>query len=126
MSRWPSEVRTRTLSDMASCNTVGVSIDGTASKRRMRATLVRFGPDLFEDLKAEAERSGISVAQFVREAVVARIAYNAGRRGDAESVPRAQSARAQARVVREESAAVRAESAQAKSHSRETRAQRAR
>lgn len=51
-------------------------------QRKMRATLVRFGPDLFEELKVEAERSGISVAQFVREAVVARIAYNAGRRGD--------------------------------------------
>jgi hypothetical protein len=60
----------------------------------MRATLVRFGPDLFEDLKAEAERSGISVAQFVREAVVARIAYNAGKRGERSFEPsRAQTAR---------------------------------
>ena len=89
----------------------------------MRATLVRFGPDLFEDLKTEAERCGISVAQFVRESVVARIAYNAGKRGERVYEPsRAQTAREQARSVREESAAVRAESRQATSHSRHVRA----
>jgi len=87
----------------------------------MRATLVRFGPDLFEDLKAEAERSGISVAQFVREAVVARIAYNAGRRGERTPGP-AELARQAARQAREESAAVRAQSQQAAAHTRQTRA----
>src|SRR5947209_16757040 len=93
-------------------------------QRRMRATLVRFGPDLFEELKAEAERSGISVAQFVREAVVARIAYNAGRRGERVSAPvgEAQAARQAARVTREESTAVRAESRQAATQSQRTRA----
>src|SRR3954469_1349184 len=93
----------------------------SSGQRRMRATLVRFGPDLFEELKSEAERSGVSVAQFVREAVVARIAYNAGRRGEPDPVTRstpAARARADARRVREEAAAVRAESKQAaaKSH----------
>ena len=48
----------------------------------MKATLVRFGPDLHEDLKAEAARSGVSVAEFVREAVIARIAHARGRRGE--------------------------------------------
>lgn len=89
----------------------------------MRATLVRFGPDLFEDLKAEAERCGISVAQFVREAVVARIAYNAGKRGEhAYDQARAHSTRADARRIREESAAVRAEARQAESQARRVRA----
>ena len=77
-----------------------------SGQRKMRATLVRFGPDLFEDLKAEAERSGISVAQFVREAVVARIAYNAGKRGE-RSLDGGHSARENARALRDESAASR-------------------
>ena len=89
----------------------------------MRATLVRFGPDLFEDLKAEAERSGISVAQFVREAVVARISYSAGKRGDrGYEAGRAETARQQARRIREESQAVRAESHQAEAQARRVRA----
>jgi hypothetical protein len=49
----------------------------------MKATLVRFGPDLYEELRAEAGRSGVSIAQYVREAVLARMAYSAGRRDDA-------------------------------------------
>src|SRR5690349_9810389 len=94
----------------------------SSGSRRMRATLVRFGPDLFEDLKAEAERSGISVAQFVREAVVARIAYSAGKRGERGYEPsRAQTARQQTQRIREESAAVRAESRQAETQARRAR-----
>jgi len=86
----------------------------------MRATLVRFGPDLFEELKAEAERSGVSVAQFVREAVVARIAYTAGRRGDgAYATSEGERVRAESRRVRSEAVAVRAESRQAAKHARE-------
>ena len=51
----------------------------------MRATLIRFGPDLLEDLRAEAARSGVSVAEVVREAVVARLAYTSARRGERPS-----------------------------------------
>jgi len=50
--------------------------------RGMQATLIRFGPDLLAAVKAEADRTGVSVAQYVREAVLARVAYTAGRRGD--------------------------------------------
>lgn len=86
----------------------------------MRATLVRFGPDLFEDLKAEAERSGISVAQFVREAVVARIAYSAGKRGErGYEASRAQTVRQRSRDLLDGSMAVRAQSEQATKRSRE-------
>src|SRR3954449_13152518 len=88
----------------------------------MKATLVRFGPDLYEDLKAEAERSGVSVAEFVREAVVARMAYNAGRRKDlrygAAARDAAAAARAESLRVREETAAVRAEHQQTVSQHR--------
>src|SRR5437764_1370763 len=50
--------------------------------RRMRATLVRFGPQLYEELQEEAAVAGVSVSQYVREAVVARIAYTAGQADD--------------------------------------------
>lgn len=52
------------------------------TSRTMRATTVRFGTDLWEMLEREAERSGVSVAQYVREAALTRIAYSAGRRGE--------------------------------------------
>ncbi len=52
------------------------------TSRTMRATTVRFGSDLWEMLEREAERSGVSVAQYVREAALTRIAYSAGRRGE--------------------------------------------
>jgi hypothetical protein len=53
------------------------------TKPRMQATLIRFSPDILEAVRAEARASGVSVAQFVREATLARVAYMAGRRGDA-------------------------------------------
>jgi hypothetical protein len=87
----------------------------------MQATLVRFGPELHAELKAEAARAGISVAQYVREAVVARIAYSAGRRGDplyGEAVAAAQRMRSLAAATRDESTAVRAEARQAVRRSR--------
>jgi hypothetical protein len=54
----------------------------TVRNRKMQATLIRFGPDLLAVVRSEADRTGVSVAQYVREAVLARIAYTAGRRGD--------------------------------------------
>jgi hypothetical protein len=40
----------------------------------MHQTTVRFGGDLWNALVEEADRSGVSVAQYVREAAVARLA----------------------------------------------------
>jgi GAF domain-containing protein len=48
----------------------------------MRATTVRFGEDLWAMLEDEAGRSGLSAAQFVREATILRLAMLAGIRGD--------------------------------------------
>jgi GAF domain-containing protein len=48
----------------------------------MRATTVRFGEDLWTMLEKEAARSGLSAAQFVREATILRLAMLAGMRGD--------------------------------------------
>ena len=51
----------------------------------MRATTVRFGEDLWRMLEREAAASGMSAAQFVREATILRLAMLAGMRGDAEA-----------------------------------------
>jgi hypothetical protein len=48
----------------------------------MHQTTVRFGSDLWEALEREATRLGVSVAQYVREAALARLVYAAGQRGD--------------------------------------------
>jgi hypothetical protein len=50
----------------------------------MHQTTVRFGPDLWQALERESSELGISVAQYVREAALARLMYTAGRRGDPE------------------------------------------
>jgi len=51
----------------------------------MRATTVRFADDLWRLLEAEASRSGVSSAQFVRDATILRLAYLAAERGDPEA-----------------------------------------
>jgi hypothetical protein len=51
-----------------------------ARPRRMHQTTVRFGPELWRMLEAETERMGVSVAHYVREAALARLAYAAGQR----------------------------------------------
>ena len=48
----------------------------------MHQTTVRFGPDLWEALEVECARLGVSVAQYLRESALARLAYTAGRRGE--------------------------------------------
>ena len=50
--------------------------------RKMHQTTVRFGPDLWLELAAEAQRAGVSVAQYVRDAALMRVAYTRGREGD--------------------------------------------
>ena len=51
--------------------------------RRMHQTTVRFGPDLWADIATQAERAGVSVAQYVRDAAMMRVAYTMGRDRDA-------------------------------------------
>jgi hypothetical protein len=50
----------------------------------MHQTTVRFGADLWDALESESGELGLSVAQYVREATLARLVYAAGKRGDAD------------------------------------------
>lgn len=50
----------------------------------MHATTVRFTDDLWELLEREAAAQGVSVAQFVRDAALMRVATVMSRRGDAD------------------------------------------
>ena len=49
---------------------------------KMHQTTVRFSPDLWESLEIECRRLGMSAAQYLREAALARLAFTAGQRGD--------------------------------------------
>jgi hypothetical protein len=48
----------------------------------MHQTTVRFGPDLWDAVEVECARLGVSAAQYLREAALARLSYSAGRRGE--------------------------------------------
>jgi GAF domain-containing protein len=48
----------------------------------MRATTVRFSEELWKLLESEAQREGVSAAQFIRDSTIMRTAYAMGRRGD--------------------------------------------
>jgi GAF domain-containing protein len=50
----------------------------------MRATTVRFGDALWKLLEREADREGVSAAQFIRDATILRAAYAMGQRGDVD------------------------------------------
>ncbi len=50
----------------------------------MRATTVRFAEALWALVEREAERDGVSAAQFIRDATIMRAAYAMGQRGDDE------------------------------------------
>jgi hypothetical protein len=50
----------------------------------MHQTTIRMGPDLWGALEAECSRLGVSVAQYLREAALARLAYTAGHLGDTD------------------------------------------
>jgi GAF domain-containing protein len=48
----------------------------------MRATTVRFSEALWTLVEREADRDGVSAAQYIRDATILRTAYGMGQRGD--------------------------------------------
>jgi hypothetical protein len=82
------------VASKATANGKGRVSGESVQRRTMRATTVRFGADLWEMLEREAELSGVSVAQYVRESALARLAFAAAQRGDLS--PWAESARGRA------------------------------
>ena len=52
------------------------------ARRKMHQTTERFGSDLWDEISLEAERAGVSVAQYVRDAALMRVSYTRGREGD--------------------------------------------
>ncbi len=53
--------------------------------RNMRATTIRFPNDLWDQLEREAKQQGISVAQYVRDAALYRVAFSAGAAAEEEA-----------------------------------------
>jgi hypothetical protein len=51
----------------------------------MRATTIRFPNDLWDQLEREAKKQGISVAQYVRDAALYRVAFSAGAAAEEEA-----------------------------------------
>jgi hypothetical protein len=51
----------------------------------MRATTIRFPNDLWDQLEREAKKQGISVAQYVRDAALYRVAFSAGAASEEEA-----------------------------------------
>jgi hypothetical protein len=104
-----------------------IGYDIAMARTRMHQTTVRFAPELWEQLEIEARRSGVSVAHFVREAALARLAYAAGRRAEpnnpfawADLDPSGRLARLVEQHL-EDSAAVHAQAKQARRHAQELR-----
>src|SRR2546423_15668546 len=50
--------------------------------RAMKVTTLRMGTDLWALLEREAELTGVSVSQYIREAALARAAAASGMRGE--------------------------------------------
>jgi hypothetical protein len=99
----------------------------------MHQTTVRFGSDLWDQLEREARSSGVSAAQYVRDATLARLAHTAAQRGEPAFGPAqtpvvepgleaaASAARTDARETRFGSAAVWAQARLARERARELR-----
>ena len=50
----------------------------------MHQTTVRFGAELWQELERESALMGVSIAQYVREAALARLIHAAAERGGQE------------------------------------------
>jgi len=99
-----------------------------ASRTKMHQTTVRFGADLWAQLEHEAANTGVSAAQYVREATLSRLAYSAAQRGAGfglgssdETAAGAAQARAAAAERQSDSSAVWAQARLARERARSVR-----
>ena len=76
-------LRSQLLPRDGACD-IGSPDSGQSHGMPMRATTVRFSDALWTLVEQEAERDGVSAAQYIRDAAVLRTAYAMGRRGDAD------------------------------------------
>lgn len=51
-----------------------------------KQTTIRISTELHALVEAEARRMGVSVSAYIREALIARVAWSAGRRQDEEVI----------------------------------------
>src|SRR4051812_13471516 len=51
----------------------------------MKHTSIRLSDSLYEIVRREAEQAGVSAAQFIREAALARAYFQIGRRGGSDA-----------------------------------------
>jgi hypothetical protein len=72
-----------------------------AFQSTVRATTIRFPNDLWEQLEREARKQGISVAQYVRDAALYRVAFSAGAASESHSLDERASGPPTARPPRE-------------------------
>ncbi len=88
----------------------------------MHQTTVRFGDDLWGALAAEARRTGVSIAQYVRDAALSRLSYDAGQSNEFVPEPEAVGARERAATETSEAGALHAQSRLARKRAAELRA----
>lgn len=90
----------------------------------MHQTTIRFGGELWESLQEAAGSGGVSVAQYVREAAIARVAFEAGRaneRAMRHAIETAKLSRERAAWLADESEAVQRQSELAQRRARSLR-----
>lgn len=92
--------------------------------RAMHQTTVRFGNDLWESLQEAAAAEGVSVAQYIREAAIARVAFEAGQANDpamTRALEAAELTRLRSRELVDDSVALRSQNALARRRAQELR-----
>ena len=95
-----------------------------ARVRVMHQTTIRFGRELWEKLEEAAELSGVSAAQFVREAAIERLvrSESEGDSREFEGIRAAAEAGKASELTRDASRALEAQSRLARSRARKLRA----
>jgi predicted DNA-binding protein len=98
-------------------------VETMSQARVMHQTTIRFGHELWQELEDAAERGGVSVAHYVREAAIERLVRRGGFGPVDRAVKRLADAEFSTAAAREASTALAAQSRLAASRSRQLRDQ---